>query len=246
MERFATLNDDKHCEFCNKSYKTSCGLDKHRYLCKLMTEIHNDDIYAFQDIPSQKTLYIMLLELGKKYKTLEDSFDSFKKNGNVSHKMKKTELTKLLAEKTAPEVSCFIKFFDLNFCPTSTDVENFLFDNKCTDFFNHILKRIDFTNAPIFCVGNQKNKFFGFINETWTELPKEDIFKILFRCVKFIFKPALVLKKLNAERIYKCNKTEKKFDNLIIKILDVDMYSEVTFAKYRNILFDNLKISEDC
>lgn len=247
--KFIPMNDEKHCEYCNKSYKSASGLEKHRYLCKFMTDIYCENIYASDDIPSHKALYFMLLELGKKNKILEDKVNDLQKYGNVTRKKKK-EIGEFLTGKPPPtptnlDDTCYIKFFDHHFSPSPSDVENYLFEHKCTDFFNYMLKKIDFTNAPIFSAECHKNLFFAFINDTWTELHKEDIFKILFRCIKIIFSPALQLKKDNTELIYKCNKTEKKFDSLMVKLLDIDLHHEPTFIKYRNILFDNLKISID-
>jgi hypothetical protein len=190
---------------------------------------------------------IYLLEIVKKNKILEDKVHDLQKYGNISRKKKKG-ISEFLSQKSAPENlddTCYIKFFDNHFTPSPSDIDLYLFEHKCTDFFNYMLNKIDFSDAPIFCVENHKNLFFAYINESWTELHKEDIFKIIFRCIKIMFSSALQLKKDNAERIYKCNKTEKKFDNLMVKLLDVDLHHEPTFIKYRNILFDNLKITID-
>lgn len=238
MSDLKKFQDGNYCEYCNKHYKSAANLDKHRYLCKLMTEMYCEDIYVTEDIPCQRTLYFMLLELGKKYESLEKKMDSMSYTTKKKIKIKKEDF---LNNRPIPNETCFIKFFDNEFVVSTDDVKTYLFDNKLIEVFNHILKRIDFTNAPVIAHEDYKNKFFGFVEERWVEMDKSDIHKILFRCLKTIFGAALDLKKLNNEKIRKCDATEKKFDNLMHKVFEVDVSHEPTYVKYRNVLFDCIK-----
>ena len=42
---------------------------------------------------------------------------------------------------------------------STDDVKTYLFDNKLIEVFNHILKRIDFTNAPMIAHEDYKISF---------------------------------------------------------------------------------------
>ena len=69
------------CIYCGKSYKRKTNLSKHVELCELINNskkcVIADD--EEDDIPSQKKMYRILLELGQKYSRLEEKVDELNK-----------------------------------------------------------------------------------------------------------------------------------------------------------------------
>ena len=70
------------CTYCGKGYKSrnSSAYEKHVILCELLANCkkqtsYNKDSLEDQDIPSNKNMYSLLLELGSKYKKLEEKLE---------------------------------------------------------------------------------------------------------------------------------------------------------------------------
>ena len=69
------------CVYCGKSYKKKINLEKHIILCEFLNtskkrQINDDEE---DDIPSNKKLYKILLELGSKFNKLEEKVDEINK-----------------------------------------------------------------------------------------------------------------------------------------------------------------------
>lgn len=70
------------CVYCGKGYKKRYNLNKHVVICELLqrskkTMIIEDDEEV--EIPSQRKLFQMLIELGEKYTRLEGKVDEINK-----------------------------------------------------------------------------------------------------------------------------------------------------------------------
>ena len=63
--------NQSYCGYCGKSYKNKTILTKHVYLCELLHTKNSDLNKDDDEPPSQKKMYKMLLELGKKYNKLD-------------------------------------------------------------------------------------------------------------------------------------------------------------------------------
>lgn len=68
------------CKYCGKSYLKKINLDKHIILCELLnnstTKTTVDDN---EEVPSQRKMYEMLLEIGKKLNGLDEKVDELNK-----------------------------------------------------------------------------------------------------------------------------------------------------------------------
>jgi hypothetical protein len=69
------------CLHCGKGYKTRVNLEKHLILCELVHKSKKITINEEEEleIPSQKKIFQMLLELGQKYNKLEEKVDEINK-----------------------------------------------------------------------------------------------------------------------------------------------------------------------
>lgn len=227
------------CKYCNKSYKSSAHLEKHSLLCKLMCDMASQNLSLLNDIPTPRSMYIMLLELANKYKNLEDKYDNL--NKWVVKKKKKINLSDWLNEHVEkPFCVNYISYFDVNFIVSLVDID-VLFNIQYVDFFNIILQKMDFNNAPIVAFTDKANSIYGFDEDKWCELSKSQLSSLFFRCKKTIFSKALELKTLKKDEIAKCEKLEAKFDKLMIKLINAEMSDGALYNKLRYSLHSRIK-----
>jgi hypothetical protein len=92
------------CQHCGKRYKTRTNLEKHLLLCELIHSRKSSKIVVDEeeDIPSQKKIYQMLLELGQKYNRLEEKVEEI--NKYVVKKKKKINIIEWLNSNITPDI----------------------------------------------------------------------------------------------------------------------------------------------
>ena len=222
------------CVHCGKTYKKQKNLDDHIIFCDL---IHNskkeeDEVV----IPSAKSMYKMLIELGKKYTILEEKI--FEMTKGIDIKKKKINVLEWLHENVQPKIvfeniSYLIKMND-------SDAELFL-DHSFYDVLHGIFSRTLFSleDKPIF---QKANIFYIYQvleneNKGWILASREILVKFFNKIhIKFIdvfysWKKMKILEVgLNKDKF------ETSCDKAIVKLMSVDFRVENTFSKARNIL----------
>ena len=126
------------CVYCGKGYKNRSNLEKHINLCELVhksKKYRNDEDEDFE-LPSQKKMFQMLLELGQKYSRLEEKVDEM--NKWVLKKKKKINVLEWLNSNIVPD----LVFEDLHekIVIIDSDIE-FLLQNSLLDTMNEVLSR---------------------------------------------------------------------------------------------------------
>ena len=230
---------EKTCKYCNKTYKSSAHLEKHTLLCKLMCDMASENMTVLDDIPTPRSMYIMLLELANKYKNLEEKYEHL--NKWVLKKKKKINLSEWLNEHMDKPVCVnYISYFDDNFEVTLSDID-ILFNSNYNEFFDIILQKMDFNNSPVVAFGDKTNTIYGFVEDKWCELSKKQLSSLFFRCKKTIFSKALELKTLKKDQITKCEKLEAKFDRLMLKLINAEMSNDRLYNKLRFCFYNRIK-----
>lgn len=230
---------ERTCKYCNKTYKSSCHLEKHVLLCKLMCDMASENMSVLDDIPTPRSMYIMLLELAKKYNNLEDKY--YHLNKWVVKKKKKINFAEWLNEHvTKPVCVNYMSYFDDKFEVSLADID-ILFNSSYNDFFNLILQKVDFNDSPVVGFSDKANTIYGYVEDKWCELTKTQISSLLFRCKKTIFSKALELKTLKKDEIAKCDKLEAKFDRLMLKLINAEMSDNGLYNKLRLSLYNRIK-----
>ena len=126
------------CIYCGKTYKLRTNVDKHITLCEL---VHKSKKSGFviedeDDLPSLSKMYKMLLELGKKYNTLEEKVDEI--NKFVVKKKKKIDGLDWLNTNIQPS----IVFEQLHEQILINDEDiSYLLNNSFNDTLNGIFSR---------------------------------------------------------------------------------------------------------
>jgi len=231
------------CAHCGKSYKKKTNLDKHVVLCELLSKtkkglvIEDDD-----DIPSQRKIYNILLELGIKFNKLEEKVDEL--NKWVVKKKKKINVIDWLNTNTIPEV----KFNSLveKIIITQDDVK-YLFENSFADTLNHIFSRniynLSESEYPIFAFIQKANIFYIYEDEHvgWTELSREKLIKFLNRVHMKLLRVYAEYKKQNADRINDDENFSILCDKTSLKMMNVDFRQESILGKIRSNMYGRMK-----
>ena len=231
------------CVHCGKSYKKKTNLDKHVVLCELLSKtkkglvIEDDD-----DIPSQRKIYNILLELGMKFNKLEEKVDEL--NKWVVKKKKKVNVIDWLNTNITPE----IKFDSLieKIIITQDDVK-YLFENSFADTLNHIFSRniynLSESEYPIFAFVQKNNIFYIYEDEDvgWIELSREKLIKFLNRVHMKLFRVYSEYKKQNSEKIENDESFSILCDKTSVKLLNIDFRQETVLGKIRSNMYGRMK-----
>lgn len=231
------------CIHCGKSYKKRTNLDKHVILCELLNKTKKKLVIEDEeDIPSQRKLYEILLELGNKFNRLEEKVDEL--NKWVVKKKKKINVIDWLNTNITPE----IKFDSLiEKIVMSDDDVKYLFENSFSDTLNHIFSRniynLSESEYPIFAFVQKTNIFYIYENEEagWIELNGENLIKFLNKVHMKLFRAFRQHKIDNAEKILEDESYSVLCDKTCKKLMDTDFRQETILGKIRGNMFSRMK-----
>ena len=221
------------CVICGKSYKTRTRLEKHLLLCELLKRTKSSSIIEEDetDIPSQRKLYLMLLELGYKYNKMEKKVEEL--NKLLIKQKKKINVIDWLTNNITPNIN--IHHFHENIFVIEADVE-FLFHNSFYSTLNGILMRVDEHNWPICAFVQKPNVLYSYDNQ-WQELSQDILYKFLNKIQMKISIKMLEWKKANNQNIKNNDTLETNYDKALVKLMEVDFSKETVFNKIKNMIF---------
>jgi hypothetical protein len=232
----------KCCVYCGKSYVKKTSLDKHIIICELLNNSKSTIIENDEDVPSQKKMYQILLELGNKFNKLEEKVDEL--NKWVVKKKKKVNVIDWLNTNITPEIK-----FDIlieKIIITQDDVK-YLFDNSFADTLNQIFSRniynLSETEYPIFAFIQKSNVFYIYENEEsgWMELNREKIIKFLNRVHMKLLKAFGEYKKTNVDKIREDESFSLLCDKTSVKMMNVDFRQESILGKIKGNMYSRMK-----
>jgi hypothetical protein len=245
------------CTYCGKGYKSrnSSAFEKHVILCELLvhskkqSSIHSS--LEDDDIPSNKKMYLLLLELGNKYKKLEEKMEEI--NKYVIKKKKKINTIEWLNTNTIPQYT-FEELAD-KIIVADTMIE-FLLNNSFNDtlnelFSNNIYKEIEEEDKPIFAFTQKTNTLYIYdkvvkekeeekINE-WQELSKDKLVRFLNIIQKKLSKVFFEWKKKNKEELKQNENLNHVCDKALVKIMTPEFKEEQTYIKFKNMIYNKMK-----
>jgi hypothetical protein len=230
------------CVNCGKSYKKRENLTKHLIICDFISKKKHLEEEDEIEIPSQRVMYQLLIELGQKYKKLEEQMDEMTKW--VSKKKKKINVIEWLNSNIKSN-KLFDSFMNVNLGFQDTDME-FVMSSSFYDTMNLVFSRtlFEMEEIPIFAFTQKVNVLYVYNDENigWIELSREKMIK-WFNKMHMQFAGAFYswTKIKRTQMIENKDKFENACDKTNIKLMSVDFRVENMFSKMRGILFNGLK-----
>lgn len=246
------IKQPKHCcIYCGKSYKVKANLNKHVMLCEIIDRtkrkknitIENDEE---NEIPTQKTMYNMLVELTIKYNKLEQKVERM--NRFVEKKIKKINIIEWLNSNKNPEYK-FDKL--INKIELNQDDINIIFDNNSLDIINILLSRELFDNeikndAPIYATIQKNNYIYIYQNQNqkgiWCELSREILVSFMNKFQNKIIKVLSDWKKNNQNNMLNSDKLCEQYNKSLMKIMAIDFKNEQFCNKIKSLFYNKLKV----
>ena len=233
------------CVYCGKNYKNKTNLNKHRILCELYYNSKNRKLKEDEiEVPSQRKLYLMLLEFADKFNNLEEKVNEINKLV-IKHK-KKINIIKWLNDNMRPQIN-FNQLFERIIINDTDDVD-YLFENSFIDTLNNIFSKYIYNllqnEKPILAFIEKSNTFYVYENEEikWVELSKENLIKFLNKIYMKIQRMFYNWKKNKQTEIKANDKLSLKCEKTTIKIMDISFKNDSTLSKIKTIMYTRLKI----
>lgn len=254
------------CGICSKKYKNKTQLQKHFYLCRLLHSSKTMDV--MDDIPSHRSMYIMLLELGNKYNSLEEKYNTLLKQQPPMAKVNKKKdflhwlnATKCSAERQQYSLTSYIETY---FTTTIPNIER-LFVTSFIEVLDTALSEMNFNteDCPIICHkniiygyervlvhheeeqeennNNEKNDNDDECHWQWSILSKEKIKPILYKLKRRLFAVAYQHRIENADRMKEDEKFENQIDLMINKIVEIEISNDTTYNKMKKIFIKHVQ-----
>ena len=221
------------CIHCGRDYKNNTSLNKHVILCDLLTRQKQtgDDIIV---TPSNKILFQMLIDLGNRYKILEEKLQYVE----VSSKKKKIDVIDWLNENHKISAN----FLEINLEIEKGDIDRLFEATSLVDVFDGIFKRLeDYQNMPLFAFAQKKNAFYCCENNRWRETNQEDFIR-LFGSIRIkLSKCLLAWKQENINEINSCDRMSQMYDLANLKLMKYDFNNKTTCGRLKSILFSHIK-----
>lgn len=237
------------CLYCGKGYKTRTNLQKHLNLCELIHKGTKNGVTIEDDeeLPSQRKMFQMLLELGQKYNKLEEKVDEI--NKWVVKKKKKINVLEWLNGNIVPNL-VFEKLSE-KMIITDNDIE-FLLENSFFDTLNQVFSRtiynVSETENPMFAFVQKANIFYVFDTKQdndnkgeWMELSKEKLLRLLMNIQMKISKSFCEWKKQRGDKIRDDDNFAILCDKTLIKIMGNEFKQDSTFGKMKTNMYNKMK-----
>jgi len=234
-----------YCSFCGKGYKTRNRLEKHATLCEIIHKTKNNKKIVIEEedeIPSQRRLYQLLLELGQKYNRLEEKVEEMRVW--VDKKKKKINVIDWLNTTMRPS-NTFDTFHEM-FQVTEETID-YLFQTSFMETFDNVFSKTmslyEETNRPIIAFQQKSNIFYVFEErQSWEILSREKIVQFLNRCHRKISKALSDWKRSNQSKIQNEDKYALQYDKTVSKLMSIEWTHDPTVNKAKAIMFSHLKI----
>jgi hypothetical protein len=231
------------CRYCGKSYLKKINLEKHIILCELLNiSKSKTSLDDEEEVPSQRKMYQIMLEMGKKLNGLDEKVDELSKW--VIKKKKKINVVEWLNNNMAPSI-----IFDslIEKIIIDKDDVQYLFHNTFADTINRIFSRniynVSESEYPIFAFVQKSNVFYIYENEEsrWMELNREKLVKFLNRVHTKLYRHYLEWKKENRSQIENDEKISLMCDKTTCKMMDVDFREELILGKIKSNMYGRMK-----
>ena len=250
------------CEYCGKMYKRRLNLDKHFILCEIVYKAKKNTITdketeeINEEMPTQKQMYKMFLELALKYNKLEEKVELMNKFVNKTKKKinvldwlntNSNLKPELLFDNLADSINILDSDLELLFNSDFYDMLNEIFtrniynnDESSIPLFSFIQKMNTIYIYNYNC--NYKNNIDVATSESeWIEVSRE---KLIYFLNKVHFKIVKALSEWNKKNSDKLNSSDKMIEiytKAKIKLMGIEFKHEQTLSKIKSNIYNKLK-----
>lgn len=245
------------CVHCGKSYKLKINLNKHTNLCELISKSKRSKPYLIieeeEEIPSQKIMYKMLLEMAQKYSSLEEKMTEMNKWANK--KKKKINVLDYLNTNITP----LLLFENLSekIIVTDDDID-FLLNNTFYDTINELFTKTIYNineTYPITALIQKTNTIYIYDrnntdnsnnnnndnNNVWQECTREKLVKFLNIVHIKISKYFYNWKKSKINEMNNDDNFATLCDKTLIKLMNIDFKQDSILSKMKSQIYNKLK-----
>lgn len=242
------------CVYCGKSYKLKSNLNKHIVFCEIVDKTKRNKniiIDEEEELPSQRHMYNMLVELTLKCNKLEQKVE--KMNRFVDKKIKKINIVDWLNSNKYPEYRFdkLIEKINLN-----QDDIDMIFDKNVYDIISILLSRELFdneiiNNAPIYAAIQKSNYIYIYQNvdknqnnenkSVWCELSREILVSFMNKFQNKIMKVLSEWKQINKNQMNNSDKLCEQYNKGLMKIIAIDFKNDIIYNKMRSLFYNKLK-----
>ena len=243
------------CVYCGKSYKIKANLNKHIIFCEIIEKTKKKKNILIDEeeneLPSQRQMYNMIVELTLKCDKLEQKVERM--NRFVDKKIKKINVIDWLNTNKYPEY----KFDNLiNKINLNQEDINIIFDKNIFDIISILLSRELFdneiiNNAPIYAAIQKNNYIYIYQNldknqnnqnnSVWCELSREILILFMNKFQNKIIKILSDWKKNNQNNMNGSDKLCEQYNKSLMKIIAIDFKNDIIYNKMRSLFYNKLK-----
>ena len=244
------------CIHCGKGYKNRTNMDKHLVLCELVHKSKRKSQLIIEEeendnLPSQKQMYKMLLELAFKYNNLEEKMELAMKW--IDKKKKKINVLEWLETNLKPD--CIFDKLSDKITIINSDIE-FLFNNSFIDTLNEAFSRVLYTSdksddesniVPLFAFVQKQNTIYTYnisessVEPIWVELSRVKLIYFLNK-IHFKFVKKLAEWKIkNQSQIDESERLLDLYNKTLIKLMGVEFKQETLLSKIRTNMYNKMK-----
>lgn len=265
------------CTYCGKSYKLKTNLNKHIILCEIIDKTRkkkqsknssstiNNDEEIEQELPTQRQMYNMIIQLTLKCNKLEQKVE--KMSRFVDKKIKKINIIDWLNNNKFPEYN-----FDnlINKINLNQEYISVIFDKNIMDIISILLSKELFdnelivnnnNNPPIYAAIQKNNHIYIYnkpqsqsqsqsqlqsqspnkSNEYWVELPREKLISFMNKFQNKIIKVLSDWKQSNKTQMNNSDQLCEEYNKSLLKIMSIDFKTDTIYNKIKSLFYNKLK-----
>lgn len=232
------------CVHCGKSYVKRVNLNKHIIVCELLQRSKTSRGVKYEeedDIPSQKKLFQMLIELGDKYNRLESKVDEM--NKWVVKKKKKINVVDWLNSNIVPNLT----FGDvIDTIIVGDNDANVIIEHNFSEILNIIFSRTIYnfneSESPIFAFVQKPNVFYIYNSEhIWVELTSEMMIKFLNRVHMKVIRAFYDWRHNESNENNRDDKFTMMCDKTLLKLMSVEFTNDNTLSRTKSAMYSRMK-----
>lgn len=252
------------CIYCGKSYKTRNNMDKHVVLCETIYRSKNNKPLSLQEdeiediqLPTQKQMYNIILELTVKYNKLEEKMEQMTKW--IEKKKKKIDVMGWLNKNITP--ICIFDELINKIAVTNDNIDSLLSNGFIAAFTEvmstNIFEKKETHQFPVFCLDQKTNYIYIYTRQPtqptqqnqlnnsdsgfWVEIEKETLLHFVNKIHMKITKCLTEWKKrLEEQNNFNDNNIEL-YNKTLIKLMELNFKSETILNKIKGIIYTGMK-----